>query len=79
MPCCGGWTKQNPSDVDAHLIEVLKNELKGKNLELVKVTGFQTQVVAGINYMFEVETNNGPHKLIIWGKLDRTYVLTQFE
>lgn len=60
-------------------MSILKDELKKKNLELVKVTGFQTQVVAGINYKFEVETNNGPHNLTIWGKPNRTYELTQFE
>ena len=60
-------------------MDALKKELKNKGLELVKITGFQTQVVAGMNYMFEVETNKGPHKLTIWGKLNRTYELTQFE
>lgn len=52
MAICGGWTKQKVEDVDANLMNVLKNELKKKNLELVKITAFETQVVAGSNYMF---------------------------
>tara|TARA_E500000178_G_scaffold334339_1_gene370132 strand:- start:226 stop:690 length:465 start_codon:yes stop_codon:yes gene_type:complete len=79
----GGVFKQ-PKTYDSSEIKnkiipfvLTQKKLKKPNIKYGCIT---TQLVAGINYSFILETNNkNKYQIIVWEKLDRSYKLTSFE
>ena len=75
---CGGYSNVRESDDNSRKVlaavqnQVLKHENFTGSPESLTNHTYQTQVVAGTNYKFNVDN----HELVVWHKLDNSYVLT---
>jgi len=77
----GGFTgfraaeKDEVSIAEKFKADVAK-EIGATEIKSYEVKSVKTQVVAGVNYVFEVQADGSKLHVTIWGKLDKTHELT---
>lgn len=76
----GGWEKTSVTGEVREAAEFAAGAIPSSGAKLVKVENASTQVVAGLNFAFDLTLADGSRwHVLVWRKVDGSFALTEAE